>query len=276
MTVGLPSTPLTDPGLWLAGSLIAAILATNLAFLVVRLGQKRQAPEGAMWLLAALAWLLSSLFLLLPPLAAWRSGAISPYQLGLAELTWVEDLRAGGSLVVPVAGLTVFAWLVYRRSLRADRVPWQRNAWGPAWRAPLDAALQQWHWAFYRAAAIGWLTAIAPGVQGALLQWAMHGPPGATALAALAGGMFEQPLYWGTWLGLVSAGLEWALNPFARANLRSTGPRELALLRASLALSTAAIFTLARNFWLCLACHLAVETIIVGWLSPPIETTKDD
>ncbi len=88
-------------------------------------------------------------------------------------------------------------------------------------------------------------------------------------------GLQSEPLYWGAWLGLAAAGLEWVLNPFDRACLRRTGDREVALRRAALAVATTGLFVLTRNFWLCLAVHVAVETLAVGWfplqLPTPIE-----
>ena len=93
---------------------------------------------------------------------------------------------------------------------------------------------------------------------GALASSEILHPLGRQLLAA--------PLYWGSWLGLALIALEWALNPFARAELQRPGQRETALLRVVLAIATTALFTVTPNFWLLLIAHLAVETVIAGWL----------
>ena len=45
--------------------------------------------------------------------------------------------------------------------------------------------------------------------------------------------------------------------------------RNRAVLRVVLAVATTALFTLTPNFWLLLSVHLAVETVIAGWLPLP-------
>ena len=128
---------------------------------------------------------------------------------------------------------------------------------GATLRAPVDAALLQWHWAFYRALAI----ALLPITAGVLANSEILRPLGSQLLAA--------PLYWGSWLGLALIALEWAFNPFGRAELKRPGRREIALLRVALAIATTALFTLAPNFWLLLIAHLTIETVIAGWLPLP-------
>lgn len=248
-----------SPTTWLCASLLVALLATNITWLIRKILDKRSgAPAGqSAGILAALAWLLVSLFFLLPPPAAWRFGALSPRLMGLTGIDWVESLRTGAPLMFLIIGLLLFGWLVYRRSLPGDRSRTRLARAGMTLRAPVDAALLQWHWAFYRALAI----AILPIVAGSLTgnQW-LH-PLGSRLMAA--------PLYWGSWLGLALIALEWALNPFARAGLHRAGHRESALLRVALAVATTALFTLTPNFWLLLLAHLAVETVIAGWLPLP-------
>lgn len=262
---------LKTPLPWLLGSIALAVVATNLAWAATRRPTKRALSA----VLPALGWLALSLFHLLPPIGAWQSGALSPYWLGVAELDWIASLAAGAPLGALLGGGLVFGWLVYRRSLpRRGRSPIepqrarsetglsQAGAFSPAGavapratgaaflalRALVDAALLQWHWAFYRALAIGLLGS------------------GAAPL-----GLDAQPAYWGTWLAAAMAAIEWALNPWARAELRQAGPREAALRQVALAVGTAALFLLTRNFYLGLVIHLAVELLIVGWFPlPPV------
>ena len=177
--------------------------------------------------------------------------------MGLTELDWIASLRAGGPLAAIVVGLLLFGWLVYRHALPTGLAPGRIERVGRLLRAPLDAALQQWHGAFYRALVIGLL----PAAMGSLMTVPL--------VPALARSAATDALYWGSWLGLGLLALEWALNPFARAELRQPIRREAALRRAILAIATTALFTLTRNLWLCLACDIAVETVIAGWLPLP-------
>jgi len=248
-----------NPAFWLGASLLAAVVATNAAWLILRLlGKQRGAPATpARGALSAFAWLLVSLFFLLPPPAAWRFGALSPRLMGLNGIDWVGSLQAGAPLMFLIIGLLIFGWLVYRRSLAGDRSRSRAERVGVTLRAPVDAALLQWHWAFYRALAI----ALLPIAAGVLANTAILRP--------LANQMMAAPLYWGSWLGLALIAVEWALNPFGRAGLRRPGQREIALLRVILAIATTALFTLTPNFWLLLIVHLTVETVIAGWLPLP-------
>jgi len=255
---------LTDPVLWVAGSLALAIIATNVAWLI---GRGRR-PAGLLaWSgLPALSWLLVSLFLLLPPVAAWSNGALSPYFMGLSELNWLTLLGTGGLLTAIIIGLTVFGWLVYRRGLPpgAATPGGVRRALAGG-RAALDAALLQWHLAFYRAAAIGWLYGLTVPADAALPI---------EPLGRLLAALLAEPLYWGSWLGLGLAAVEWALNPFARAAQGVAGQRETVIRSAGLGLATTALFVLTRNFWLCLGCHVAAELAVAAWF--PLRMTEKD
>jgi hypothetical protein len=245
---------LTNPLPWVLGSLALAVIATNLAWLALRAARRAPAPGGLWGGLEPLIWLLTALFLFLPPIGAWWAGALSPYLMGLSETDWVDSLVSGGVLAAASGGIIVFGWLVYRHKLPAR--PRAGSAVRP-WLAPIDAALLQWHWAFYRALAI----ALLPIAAGALASSETLRPLGNQLMAA--------PLYWGSWLGLTLIAVEWTLNPFGRAELKRPGQREIALLRVVLAIATTALFTLAPNFWLLLIAHLTVETVIAGWLPLP-------
>jgi len=284
-----------NPGLWVAGSLVLAMLATNASWLIGRrLGGWRPIAVLLSWPGGpALRWLLVALFLLLPPLAAWRSGALSLYALGLGELAWLTDLSVGGPLAFAICGTILLGWLIYRRS--PARPEGFREALGgrgtsfssPRWLAPLNAILWQWHWAFYRAAAIGWLASgVADSTTLAEASAAIFSASGPAALSLLARVAQEisaqvavllttlsaQPLYWGSWLGLGLSALEWSLNPFARADLHIAGRLEGSASLIAMAIATTALFATTRNFWLCLACHLLVETFIAGFFPVPSTT----
>ncbi len=257
---------LTHPRFWLFAALGLAVLATNLAWLAVQLCERQQRQRALRWLRAdavqAVAWLIASAWLLIPPFYAWRAGAISPYLLGIAELDWVESLSTGGWLALLIMALTVFGWLVYRHTLPAEPVETSDDSRTlRALRAATDAGLAQWHLAFCRAAMIGWLTMIpaAPAWPG----------PAAEALRS----MVAQPFYWGSWLGLGTVLFQAGLNPFLREVLsrpsvrqRRQGQPEALLRDLALVLATTALFVLTRHFWLCLICHVVVSTAIAGWL----------
>ncbi|MCU0500748.1 MAG: hypothetical protein MUC51_03105 [Anaerolineae bacterium] len=254
---------LTNPGLWILASSALAVLAANAAWVLLRLtrGRLRLGRLLRSSGTRALVWLVVSLYLLLMPLFAWRYGAISPYFLGLSELDWVGSITAGGLLAVLLIALVLFGWLVYRHALPADQAetPPTEGRFIHALRAPIDAALAQWHLAFYRAGAIGWLTEISA------LPAAMPGP--------LRESLQSQPFYWGSWLGLGVLLVESVLNPHLWAVLgtptqeeRAWGRPEAILRSLALAVGTTALFILTRNLWLCLACQVIVETAIAGWL----------
>lgn len=255
---------LTSPGFWAFVTVALAILATNIAWLIVRACEGPRTRKVARLLrssgVQATAWLIASLYLLLPPFYAWRYGAISPYLLGIAELDWIESLSAGGLLGGLVIALAAFGWLVYRHALPAGQGdPAGENRVLLAVRAAIDAALTQWRLAFCRAVLIAWLTAL-PALLASL--------PG-----AILREMQAQPLYWGSWLGLGLALIEAGLNPFLRDTLRlptseaRRQDRPEALLRSlALAIATTGLFVLTRNLWLCLACQIVIDTAIAGWL----------
>jgi hypothetical protein len=251
---------LTDPLLWVLGSLALAVIATNIAWPVLRARRGRAPSAGGVWgPFEPLIWLLSALFLFLPPIGAWWAGALSPYLMGLSETDWVDTLIRGGVLAAAGGGIIVFGWLVYRHEIQGR--PRERSSLRP-WLAPIDAALLQWHWAFYRAAVIGGLS-LAIQRQG-------------TAAGTLPTFVAEQPIYWGSWLGMLLVAAEWALNPFARLALFSwrsdaayAAAAERSVIRMGLAVVTTTLFVLTRNFWLALACHVIVETVIVAFLPAP-------
>ncbi len=236
----------SNPLSWVLASVLLAMVATNVAWLLQRRQPPRLASEAQVR--SVLAWLTQALFYGLPPVIAWQTGVLSPFYLGISEPQWLTMAAVGAPLVAIITGVLLLGWLVYRHTATAAAppVPAAVRLLATA-RAPLDALLQQWHWAFYRALMIVWL---------AELQ----------SSSAVAVALAAEPLYWGSWLGMALVGLEFGLNPFARARLRTPGLQEATLRTVALAVATTALFTLTRSFWLCLACHLIVETIITGWL----------
>lgn len=236
----------SNPLSWVLASILLAVAATNVAWLLQRRRRPRLASEAQVR--SVLAWLTQALFYGLPPVIAWQTGVLSPFYVGISEPQWLTMAAVGAPLAGVITAVLLFGWLVYRHTATAsDRPPPAAARLLATVRTPLDALLQQWHWAFYRALMVGWL---------AELQ----------ASSAVAVALAAEPLYWGSWLGMALVGLEFGLNPFARARLRRPGQQEAALRTIALAVATTALFTLTRSLWLCLACHLIVETVITGWL----------
>ncbi len=258
---------LIRPGFWLCAAVGLAVLATNLAWLVVHVCEQLRLERALRLLRAdavqAVAWLIASAWLLAPPFYAWRAGAISPYHLGVAELDWIASLSAGGWPALLIVAVAMFGWLIYRHTLPADSTgAGDESRLILALRAAIEAGLTQWHLAFCRAALIGWLSA-SPVMPALPAAWA----------EAILRGVLAQPFYWGSWLGLSVALFQAGLNPFVRDALSRPSPRQHrqgrpeALLRdLALAFATTGLFVLARNFWLCLICHVVISTTIAGWL----------
>jgi hypothetical protein len=252
---------LTNPLLWVFGSLALAAVVTNLAWLAVR-GRRpaRDRPSASRWtILEPVIWLLWALFLFVPPIAAWWAGALSPYLMGLSELDWIGTMTSGGLIAAAIVGIMIFGWLIYRHS--QPRRPRQRGQ-VHSWLAPVEAALLQWHWAFYRAGAIGGLILAARATTNSPVP--------------LVAAVLREPFYWGSWIGLVLVAVEWALDPFARGTLaaarenRTHAPAaERTVIRMALAVTTTALFVLTRNFWLPLVCHVIVETAVTAFLTVP-------
>jgi hypothetical protein len=92
---------LTNPLLWVIGSLALAAVTTNLAWLAVR--GRRPADDSRWSVLEPVTWLLWALFLFLPPIAAWWAGALSPYLMGLSELDWIDTMASGGLIAAAPA-----------------------------------------------------------------------------------------------------------------------------------------------------------------------------
>ena len=247
---------LSNPAVWLVGSFLSVVAATNLTWLAIRhrpgLARLLHGP------LAPLGWLVMALFYLLPPYLGIREGVLSPYTLGLTEVDWRTTLSDGMALSGIIIGGLVFGWLLYRRSLPEGLLPRGMARLIPALRAPIEAMLHQWHWMFYRAAVAEWLV------------FKPLSAPGVPALAGVRNALQGDPLYWGAWLGLVVVYLEMGLDPFSRSTLRRSGAAHALIRRVIVAGVTTGLFVVTRNLWLCLIVHVTVETLVAGWFPLPI------
>jgi hypothetical protein len=225
---------------WLAGSVLAYILATNLDWMLRAKG-RQFAPYGR-WLKQAGRFLL---FLGFPYLAlgGWPQrplqGLLSPEDLGLVGLSlgdstgpgaawlvtrWLEAAGAGLGVGILTLLVLAMAWAGANRGPFPQRLQFPHRPW---WALAVDVLYLQLHWAFYR-----------------------------SALAVVLG-----DLYAGVFAGLGLVYLEWSFNPFWRRDWQLASRAGGRWLRAALALVAALIFLLTRNLWVCLVVHLPLELL---------------
>lgn len=221
------------PALWVLVSLASGLLARWLLWLAQRRGSRpatlpRPGVELATWG-GWLVWLIG------PGYAALLLGAASPRLMGLSQIDWGAGFGNGLAFALFIWAGLLLAGLVYRRT-GPRHTAWPSLTAGltGSVRLLVEAGALQWHWAFYRSAAI----------------------PAAAALG------LAQASYWGTWLaaGLILA--EGLANPFFWRDLGAAGQAERRILRAVLLLATSVLYLLSRNFWLAWACHAATALLL--------------
>jgi hypothetical protein len=238
--------------LWLGGSLLAAILWTNLVWLF------RQPPPGVVseYVARLLSWpfspwlfqLLRLLYYVGLPFAAlfWGHDAVVGRILGLKQLVlpaegnvsvcanwldWTRDVGWAASLGIGVWALLALGWWAYRRALSTigagDAVAGTGSS---AWTLLREAAYHQVHWAFYRNA------------------------PVIALERQFAGGR-----YWGVWIGLALVALEAAFNPAWRNGLTDPRRAPSQLTVGALAAVSSVLFLQTENLWLALVVHWGVS-----------------
>ena len=239
--------------LWLGGSLLLAVLSTNLAwfFRRPRTGAvSRLVAELVAWrFFPSLLQFLRLLYCIGLPFTAllWGHDAVVRRVLGLQVLKlpgvegtdayavanwldWARDLGWAVVLGVGTWGLLALGWWAYRRAVaRVDGSGSMSAAHTSGWLCLGEAACHEAHWAFYRNAPV-----------------------------LLAGE------YWGVWVGLSLVALEAALNPFWREGLTDPERAPGQLLRVALAVVSSALFLLTENLWLALVVHWGVSWGLAG------------
>lgn len=208
----------SEPGLWVLASFL--LLALGRAFM-----HQRSYATLRAWLVARdvydLFWWTARLaYLTGLPYLALLAGPLSPRNMGLNDLDWVNTLGLGAPLAVTAWGALMIGWRqggVFRRQpeLSAMESPGVR-----ALVAALEAGGQQIHWAFYRSAAIDW--------------WG---------------------LYWGTWGALLLIAAQWAIAWLLEPERRLATNGSYLLLGAALAILTSAFYLIVPNWWLGWALH---------------------
>jgi len=227
--------------LWLGGSLLLAVIATQVAWWLWRREKSRTTLERAVRSpffapLYQLVWLLYTVGL---PIAALIAGhdAVVARLLGLQPLVgldpaaswndWARDVGWAVALGAAAWAVLVAGW---RATWRSGRLGRPEGAQTPAWALLLAAVGHETHWAFYRNAPV-----------------VVLGP------------------YWGTWAGLGLIALEAALNPWWRSDLRERERAPQALLRAGLAVLSAAIYLQTTNLWLAVLVHWLITWGLAAW-----------
>jgi len=284
LELGLPSPAMSivDAPLfpWIVASLAAYVVAANLLWAI------RSTARGARWLGSPYGRILlyagSFFYYLVVPylvLGGWwpfsgdvglpgwqpQQGLLALADMGLVGLDrqwpvtrWLEAAGTGlalGLLSLFVLGL---AWLNASRLSARRRPagavsgplrPGRRLALAfaprPWWAVLVGALYLEVHWAFYRG-----------------------------ALAVIL-----DDVYAGVFLGLAVVCLEWLLSPFWRRGLTPpTGTAPDAgrtWLNVGLALTSALLFLLSRNLWICLAVHWLLALALRALARSPSATLQE-
>jgi hypothetical protein len=249
------SARLHEAWIWTGGSLVLAVLAANVGWLLrdpasgplaIAVARLRKMPGSSVLYQA-----LRLTFYIGLPFAAllWGTDAVMERYLGLQPfevpsagrslsgttvtdnwVNWARDAGWAAAAGLATLALLILAWWTYRRTLAAvdlrETQPFDRPS---GWVQLREAAFHEAHWAFYRNAPLIELRA---------------DPEGG---------------YWGIWLGLGIVGLEAALSPAWRSALTTPERAPAAILRAALALLSALLFWRTQNLWLAIAVHLGVS-----------------
>ena len=252
--------------LWLGGSLLTAILWTNLAWFF----RKPRSSILGEFVVQLLSWplspwlfqLLRMLYYLGLPFAAllWGHDAVVERVLGLKQfalpvsdgdpvnpdlatnwLNWAQDVGWAAVLGIGIWILLALGWWAYRRALTS--VGEESAVVGvnsSSWVLLREAAYHETHWAFYRTAPI-----------------------------------LAMSTYWGTWIGLALVAVEATLNPAWRKGLTDPQRAPAQLMRGALAVVSSVLFLQTKNLWLALALHWGVSwglTVLVRAF--PLSSTR--
>lgn len=214
---------------WLGGSVAVYLFAAH-AWRLMENSPRLRAPGR--WLVEVARFLF---YLGVPYLAlgGWPrrpyQGLLSPGDLGFAgvydrwpPVRWVEAIGTGFGLGLVAFFILLLAWINLHRISGPGRFCFQPLPW---WVVGIDVLYQEVHWAFYRAAL----------------------------------GVTLGKVYAGVFLGLGLIYLEWGLNPLWRRDWTVEERVADRWLHLALALTSAILFLLTRNLWVCLAVHGALE-----------------
>ena len=238
--MGLGNT--IDPWLWLGGSALLAVAASQVLWNLERTAEPDSWPSRIpdWYRHSSAAQLLRLVYYLCLPFAAllWGRDAVIGRLLGLQSVSfvtlitsnpaagavanwtdWIRDLGWAGGLAALAWAVLGAGWLLMRRTFNRPRPTGQPSGWTSL----REAVFHETHWAFYR-----------------------NGP--AVALGP----------YYGAWMGLGLVILEALLNPYWRAGLQDPQLAAGYLVRAGTAVLSAVLFLQTQNLGLAIAAHWAV------------------
>lgn len=237
-------TPVAERWLWLGGSVLVALLTTWTAWFLRRQAGGERLTASPFF--PPLLQLLRFLYFVGWPLAAlfWGRDAVVGRLFGLSPLPYLfgSPLSPEERLRLWMDGVQGLGWAVLLGTIAwaTLAVIWRvagRSSDGKALSLPLsaptalrEAVFQETHWMFYR-----------------------NGP--SVALGT----------YWGAWVGLGMIALEAFLNPWWWAALREPEKRPLTLIRASMAVLSAAFYLQMANLWLSILLHWGVTGGLTVW-----------
>jgi hypothetical protein len=221
--------------LWVGGLILAYVGMANFLWWIRPTAWRRSPYGRAVFQLGRFLYYVVVPYLALggwhPRVLGWQSqqGLLALEDLGLVGWSrqwpatrWLE--AAGTGLALGLLALLLL-WLAWAAASRVS----------PA--APCDAALS-----FARRP---WWAVLVGGLY-LEVHWAFYRGGLAVALGDIYAGVF--------W-GLAAACLEWTLNPFWRAGWQTAAQAGQVWLNTGLALTSALLFLLTRNLWICLAVH---------------------
>lgn len=218
----------SEPGLWVLGSFLLLALGRALthrrAYAALRAWLAARGVYDLFWWVARLTYLTGL------PYLALLAGPISPRNMGLNDLDWVNTLGVGAPLVAAAWGALMIGWRQGGVSQRQAELSVLESPSARTLAAALEAGGQQIHWAFYRSAAIDW--------------WG---------------------LYWGTWGALLLIAAQWTVTRLIEPKPYRTASGSYTLLGAALAILTSAFYLIVPNWWLGWALHFLT---LLGTRSP--------
>jgi len=268
------NTVIREAHVWLAGSVVVAVLWTNLAWLFSPWAEtdpysersaslpERIVSRVANWRFSPLAYQgLRLVYYVGLPAAAlfWGRDAVVARFLGLQRLplpgiggtaesaastsadwsAWANDLGWAVLLGTGATGLLLLARFTYRQALpRTDSDIGEGRPSGPT--AAREALYRELHWAFYRNAP-----------------------------------MVVSGTYWGTWLGLVLVALEALSDPAWRRGLRESSQAWPLLAQAALAVVSSVLFLRTQNLWLALVVHWGISWALEARPPAPSPTSPN-
>jgi hypothetical protein len=211
------------------------VIAANVAWRIAQGSHATAAKQLQQWsaqrAARALYQIVRLAFYLGVPFVALYLGWIDLRSIGLGLLDWAEGARWAIVILLAAWLLLMIVWLPYLRATLSMPAPSEtQHSFA---RRLVELIYMQAHWAFYRAAAIVFLTGILPDA-----------------------------FYWGAVAGLGLVCVEAFLNPRVRAQLTRIGAADQLIWNASQAFINTLAFLVTRNLPLLMLIHFLLELTV--------------